>query len=241
MQMNIETWQQFPGNSAAAYLAAIVESSDDAIISKSLDGKITTWNKAAERMFGYAADEAIGKHISIIIPFDLLDEEYHILDKVKRGKRLSHYETVRQAKDGRVIDVSVTVSPIFDGPGRIIGASKIVRDLSHSKCAERVVRLAAIVESSGDAIVARDLNDTITAWNAAAERLFGYTTREAIGNSAALIVPEEAALKEKGFLSRLKRDGRCAHIVAVRRAKGGRVVKATITLSPIRDHEGSIV
>src|SRR5437764_1705363 len=105
---------------AQARLAAIIESSDDAIVSKSLDGVVRTWNKGAERIFGWTADEVVGKPITIIIPKDRLEEEPEILRRIRSGERVDHFETIRQAKDGRLIHVSVTISPVRDETGRII-------------------------------------------------------------------------------------------------------------------------
>jgi PAS domain S-box-containing protein len=118
------------------HLAAIVQHSDDAIISKRLDGTITSWNQAAERMFGYTSDEAVGKSIRIIIPGERCQEEDEVLAKLARGEVVDHFETVRQRKDGSLIDVSLTVSPVKDEAGRIVGASKISRDISERKRAE---------------------------------------------------------------------------------------------------------
>jgi len=123
-------------DSARAWLAAIVESSDDAIVSKNLDGIITSWNRGAERVFGYTAEEAIGRSITMLIPEDRPDEEPGILARVRRGERVDHYETVRRRKDGTLIDVSLTVSPILDQRGRVIGASKIARDVTERRRAE---------------------------------------------------------------------------------------------------------
>jgi two-component system, chemotaxis family, CheB/CheR fusion protein len=123
-----------------ARLAAIVESSDDAIISKTLDGVIRTWNAGAERIFGYSAQEAIGRLITLIIPTELLDEEQEILARLSQGQRIEHYETVRLAKDGRRIDVSLTVSPIRDAGGRVIGASKVARDVTERRQAEEALQ-----------------------------------------------------------------------------------------------------
>lgn len=122
-----------PGHEAAAFLAAIVESSDDAIISKSLQGIITTWNLSAERLFGYTAAEAVGRPITILIPEDRLDEEPAILARINAGERVDHFETIRRRKDGTFIDISLTISPIRSGDGTIIGASKIARDISERK------------------------------------------------------------------------------------------------------------
>ena len=127
---------------AQARLAAIVESSQDAIVSKTLDGVIRTWNAGAERLFGHRAEEAVGRPITLIIPPERLDEEKEILARLARGERIEHYETVRMAKDGRRLDISLTVSPVRDRAGRIIGASKIARDITERKEAEKALRAA---------------------------------------------------------------------------------------------------
>lgn len=123
-----------------ARLAAIVESSEDAIISKTLDGVIRTWNAGAERLFGYKADEVVGQHITLIIPSDRVDEERTILDLLRRGERVEHYETVRVAKGGRLLDISLAVSPVLDTAGRVIGASKVARDIGDRKRVEDALR-----------------------------------------------------------------------------------------------------
>jgi two-component system sensor kinase FixL len=123
-------------NERLRWFASIVASSDDAIISKTLDGIITSWNKGAERMFGYTAEEAVGKPVMILIPPDRHNEEYIILERIGRGERVEHYETVRKRKDGSSIVISLTVSPVKDVEGKIIGASKIARDITDQKLAE---------------------------------------------------------------------------------------------------------
>ena len=114
-------------------LAAIVESSDDAIIGKTLDGIITSWNKGAANVYGYKDTEAVGKPISLLVPPDRQDEVSQFLERIKRGEHVEHYETVRRKKDGREIDVSLTISPIRSAEGRIIGASTIARDITDAK------------------------------------------------------------------------------------------------------------
>jgi PAS domain S-box-containing protein len=132
---------------AAAQLAAIVESSEDAIIGKDLRGLVTSWNRGAEKVFGYGAAEMVGRSITQLIPDDRNDEEARILDKVRRGLVVGHFETVRVRKDGERIDVSVTVSPIRDAEGRVIGASKVARDITRQKSAEAaVMRLNSSLE-----------------------------------------------------------------------------------------------
>jgi PAS domain S-box-containing protein len=118
---------------AAQHYKAIIESSDDAILSKDLDGVILSWNNGAERLFGFTAEEAIGKPVTIVIPLDRRDEEPAILDKIHRGERIHHFETVRQRKDGSLLDISLTISPIRNSRGKIVGASKIARDITELK------------------------------------------------------------------------------------------------------------
>lgn len=140
--MKDEDKTETSGAEAHARLAAIIESSDDAIVSKTLDGIIRTWNKGAERIFGWTADEVVGKPITIIIPPDRLEEEPKILERLRRGERVDHFETVRQTKDGRLVEVSVTISPVRDAHGRIIGASKIARNISLQKRYQRDLQAA---------------------------------------------------------------------------------------------------
>ncbi|HEX7004295.1 MAG TPA: PAS domain S-box protein [Trueperaceae bacterium] len=125
---------------APARLAAIVESSDDAIVSKDLTGGIRSWNRGAEELFGFSAEEAVGRSITLIIPEDRLDEENEILGKLRRGERIDHFETVRRRKDGSLIDISLTVSPIKDGSGQVVGASKIARDITEVKRAQEALQ-----------------------------------------------------------------------------------------------------
>jgi PAS domain S-box-containing protein len=135
---DVTDWRK--AEQASRRLAAIVESSEDAIISKDLNGIITSWNQAAERVFGYTAEEVIGKPITLLIPPERHDEEPGILARIQRGERIEHYETVRQHKDGSLLDISLTVSPIRDALGNIVGASKIARDITRRKLVEEALR-----------------------------------------------------------------------------------------------------
>ncbi len=126
---------------AAAHLAAIVASSSDAILSKDLNGVIISWNAGAERMFGYSADEIVGRPITLLIPAEIIDEEDRILARLRAGQRIEHYETVRVAKDGHRLNVSLTISPVHDPDGRVVAASKIIRDITEHKLAEEKIRL----------------------------------------------------------------------------------------------------
>jgi PAS domain S-box-containing protein len=131
---------RFKADKAIGLLASIVDSSDDAIVSKTLGGIITSWNPSAERLFGYTASEAIGEHISLIIPVNRRDEETVIIERIKLGERIEHFDTVRVCKDRRLLDISLTISPVRNGDGKIIGASKIARDVTQRKRIERELR-----------------------------------------------------------------------------------------------------
>ena len=357
---------------ASGLLAAVVESSDDAIITKDLTGTITSWNRAAERIFGYQASEVIGGPISILIPPERGNEEAEILTKISRGEQLDHFETVRVRKDGSRIAVSVTISPLMRD-GKIVGASKIARDISQQKhfeaqleqqrarlevtlrsigdavivtdvlglvtfmnpiaesltgwrlaeaegqpleavfhiinettrhrtenpvvraLREGVVvglanhtmlvakdgvehaiddsaapiraktneilgivlvfrdasgtrageeyraRLAAIVQSSDDAIISKDLNGRITSWNDGATRLFGYSADEMIGRPISVLFPPDRLHEEPEILERLRRGGRVEHFETVRVTKDRRKISVSLTISPIRDKEGNVI
>ena len=140
INMLLDITEQKQAARTSALLAAIVDSSDDSIVSKNLDGVITSWNKSAERLFGYTAEEAIGKNITLIVPADRLHEEATIIGRLKQGERIDHFETVRRRKDGALLDVSLTISPMRDSAGRVIGASKVARDIRERKEAEAALR-----------------------------------------------------------------------------------------------------
>jgi PAS domain S-box-containing protein len=227
---------------AARHLSAIVQSSTDAIISKDLEGIIQSWNAAAERIFGYSGGEIVGKPILTLIPQERQHEETMILGKIRAGERLEHYETVRQRKDGTLIDVSITVSPILDENGKVIGASKIARDVSERRRIDAISRhFVAIVESSEDTIISKDLNGIIQSWNKAAERMFGYTADEIVGKPVLLLIPPERHHEEDVILSRIRGGDRVEHFETVRQRKDGGLVEISLTVSPVKDEKGNVV
>jgi PAS domain S-box-containing protein len=227
---------------ASRRLIAIIESSDDAIVSKDLDGIITSWNPAAEQMFGYTANEAVGQSIRMIIPPERQGEEDTVLARVRSGEAITHFETIRRRKDGTLIPISLTVSPIRDDAGRVIGASKIARDISErAQAAVASRRLAAVVESSDDAIITKDLNSIITSWNSAAERMFGYTAAEAIGQSIRMLIPEELQDEEDFVLAKIRAGEKIDHYETIRQHRNGTRLSISLTVSPIRDEKGEIV
>ena len=179
----------------AERLAAIVEHSDDAIIGKDLNGTITSWNAAAERLYGFTAQEAVGQPISMIVPSDRQAELKTIMERLVRGERVEHLETMRLKRDGTRIDVSLTVSPIKNAYGEVIGASKIARDIGQRKRAEEALRTsearkAAFFRTALDCIISIDHEGRVLEFNPAAERTFGYREDEVVGKElASLIIP----------------------------------------------------
>jgi PAS domain S-box-containing protein len=225
-----------------AMLAAIVITSDDAIISKTLNGIITSWNYSAERIFGYSETEAIGKHISLIIPQDRLDEESFIISRIAAGNKIEHFETIRQMKDGSKIPVSVSVSPIIDANGNVIGASKIARNISEQQRArEKQATLAAIIDTSDDCILSKTLDGNITSWNRAAERMFGYTEKEVLGKHISLIIPPERLSEEHYIISEVSKGNKIDHFQTIRKARDGRLVAISLSVSPIVDENGKVI
>ena len=177
-------------------LAAIVEGADDAIIGKTIEGQITSWNAAAERMFGYAADEAIGQSITLIIPPERLGEEHEILARLRRGEGIDHFETERVTKNGRRVPISLTISPVRDGDGHVIGASKIARDISDRKRTQEALRWSearyrAVVEDQPDLISRFAADGTLTFANDAYCRYFGFSRDAVVGTRYTPIVHPE--------------------------------------------------
>jgi len=227
---------------AQAYLAAIVSSSDDAIISRDTDGKIVSWNRAAERLFGYSEREAVGQPIRLIIPPELLPEEDDVLSRIKSGEVIDHYETTRIARDGHRLEVSLTVSPLKGEDGAIVGVSQIARDISDRKRLERgAAHLAAIIDSSEDAIISKDLDGTIRSWNRAAERLLGYQAAEMIGTSIRRIIPLDRQSEEDDVLASVRQGRVVDHFETIRLRKDGSLVPISLTVSPIRSATGDVI
>jgi len=358
---------------AELHLAAILQSSDHAIVSKTIDGIITSWNPAAEKMFGYSAAEAVGSPISIIVPPQRCDDELELLARLRRGESSHQVETTRVARDGHELVVSLTAAPIRDASGSVIGATAIMRDITSQRMSlndlrmerdrlritlasigdavivtdargfidfvnpvaarltgwsteeakgkplesvfciinettrqrvespaaramsEGVIvglanhtllvsrdgaevaiddsaapirddsgkvlgvvlvfrdvtamraidsfreRLSAIIESSDDAIIGKDLTGRITSWNRGAERIFGYSQQEALGRPITMLIPPERLGEETEILRRIRAGERVDHFETVRIGKDRRKVDVSLTISPIRDSEGSVV
>ena len=223
---------------ARLHLAAIVESSEDAIVGKSLNGVIQSWNRGAERVFGYRAEEAVGQPVTMLIPPDRCDEEERILAAIRAGERVPPYETIRVRKDGRLIQVSLTISPVYDLLGRVVGASKIARDITAHRAAERALaqaeeRLRAVVDAAPVVLFVCDAQGQMTLLKGRALESLGFKAEGLIGRPF-LGMPGGAAA---GFAAQLARALRGERFTAVLGVAGGLV---EIRWLPVLGAEGVI-
>jgi PAS domain S-box-containing protein len=224
-------------------LAAIVESSDDAVISASLDGTILTWNQGAERMFGYVAAEVIGQSATLLAPTEQEAELPDLLDRITRGERILHHDSARIRRDGVRIDVSISVSPILDHAGRVGGVSLIMRDVTERRRGDD--RLKALLEAAPDAMVIVDSSGHILLVNAQTERLFGYERAELLGRAVEVLVPEHMRLQHPRHRldyqarPRVRPMGAGLDLTGLR--KDGSEFPVEISLSPLDTDEGVFV
>lgn len=223
-------------------LAAIVNASRDAIWSWRADGTIISWNAEAERLFGYSGDEIVGQSILVLVPDERRERAKAAMSSLGRGDWIGQYETERVRKDGSRIPVELTVSPIRDASGGAIGAATICRDITERKEAEKARQwLALIVDSSDDAIVAKSLEGIIASWNPGAERLFGYSADEVVGQPITVIIPADRLHEDTHILDRIRRGERVEPFDTVRRRKDGSLIDVSLTVSPVKDASGNII
>lgn len=225
INMLVDITERKRAETAGMRLAAVVRSSHDAVVAKDLNGIITDWNESAERIFGYKAKEIIGKSILTLIPKNRQSEETEILRKIRRGESIDHYQTVRRHKDGRLLDVSLTISPVKDASGLIVGVSKIARDITKQKQTEqRLAEQARLLDLSNEAILVRDEQDRITYWNRGAVELYGYSTEEALGKVTHRLLQTEHPKPRAQIFKELKRNDRWSGELVHRRKDGSKII-----------------
>ncbi len=234
--------QEKQASQDARNMASIIESSNDAIMSANLEGIFTSWNATAERMFGYLAEEIIGQSISLVIPHEKMQESADNLSKILGGYKIEPYETLGIRKSGSSIPISLTISPIYDESGVVIGTSGIARNITQEKQASQNVRnMASIIESSSDAIMSANLDSIYTSWNAAAERMFGYLAEEMVGQSISLIIPPENAHELADNQRNIQGGYTIEPYETLRIRKDGSAIPISLTLSLIYDGNGAVI
>ncbi|MET3502029.1 PAS domain S-box-containing protein [Mucilaginibacter rubeus] len=223
-------------------LTAIFEGMEDAVLSHDLDYIILNCNPAAEKMFGCPAPVLLGQNILTLIPESVRQEQLAILERVWSGERINHLYTVRSSKLQIDFPVSLTISPIRDEQGEVIGASHIMRDVTHEReTEEKRGMLAAIVENSDDAIISKTLNGIITTWNGGAEKIFGYQERETIGKHISILIPRDRLSEEDIIIENIRNGNKVDHFQTVRLHKNGSAIDISLTVSPVKDRHGTII
>jgi PAS domain S-box-containing protein len=240
LNMFVDISERKRSEEIAQRLASIVESSDDAIIGKTLDGIITSWNKSAERLFGYGAEEVIGRSITILIPADRQGEEESILKRIRSGQRVEHFETVRKRKYGGLIDISLTISPIKNSQGKIIGASKIARDITERKRAAEAARRAEqefrdFAENASVGMHSVDADGIIVWANRTEMEMLGYTREEYIGHHIAEFHVDRPLIED--ILQRVANRETLLNYEAQLRCKDGSVRHVLINSNVLWDRD----
>lgn len=223
-------------------LAAIVESSEDAIVGLTLEGAIFSWNRGAGQLLGYSLGEVLGRSISMVAPSDRGELGREVLERIRRGERIERQDTAWVRKGGGRVYLSLSLAPIRDAGGTIIGSSAIARDISdRDRAKEASHLLGMIIESSDDAILRMNLEGTLLGWNQAARDLYGYAPEEILGRSVSTLSPPERTDEIAEILRQVERGNRIERFETVRVAKNGAMVHISLSVSPVRDITGRII
>ncbi|MGA3040903.1 MAG: PAS domain S-box protein [Bryobacteraceae bacterium] len=237
-------------NEAKAFLASIVESSEDAIMSSTPEGIILSWNRGAERLYGYRAEEVVGKPVSVLAPGDQRENLKRISDRLARGENVGQFEGVGLTKEGKRIDISISACPIRNMDGQITARAAIMRDITaRVQAQEARALLASIVDSADDAIIGAALDGTIVSWNKSAERMYGYPAGEILGKPVAILQPAlqpapapAGSADEAGQLfDRIHRGETVSQLETVTVRRDGSPMEVSLTMSPVRDAAGDVV
>jgi len=237
-------FEGLPAEFSAALLVAAetAESSDDAVVSTGLYGAISSWDPAAERLYGWTAAQAIGQNIEMIVPEAQRSEHSMIVDRLARGDGVDHLETTRSRKDDFRVQVSLTISPIDGSDGQVLGATWIAHDITGRQRSEQIrALLAAIVESAEDAMFSTDLNGYVTSWNGSAERLFGYSATEMVGRFYGEILEGEELEDFEQVFARVMAGEHLSYHDTTRTRRDGTKFDVSMSLSPIFAPDGSII
>jgi PAS domain S-box-containing protein len=236
------TIQKVQHDRGGEYLRTLVEASDDAIVGLDLDGTIISWNKGAEKIYGYKAEEVLGQSVAVLIPPGYPNELPGIMKRLQRGEHIEKYETKRVHKDGHAIDVSITISPVTRKGGIVVGASVVARDITEYREAQStILGLRALVEASDDAIIGKTMDGTIISWNKGAEKIYGYKAEEVLGQSVAVLIPPDHPNELPGIMKRLQSGEHIEKYETKRIRKDGHQIDVSITISPVARQDGLIV
>jgi PAS domain S-box-containing protein len=226
-------------------LAGFARISREAVIVQNLDGIVVSWNKTAERTFGYPAKEALGRPLELLIPDEDRESFSLLAERLFAGETLENLERRCRQKTGKLVEVSLSMTPIRDAQGVMKGGLCLALDLADRKRLARAERdqlfLASIVSSADDAIISKDLDGIVTSWNRAAERMFGYTAEEMIGQPIQKLIPPEHIDEEPQILERIRRGEKIEHYESERRRKDGRNICVSLTISPVKDRLGRVI
>jgi PAS domain S-box-containing protein len=223
-------------------LRALVDACDHAIIGTDANGIIVSWNKGAEKICGYKAEEALGRSISILIPPDHPDELPEIMTRLRRGEHIATFETTRIHKDGHPIDLSISISPVIGRGDVVVGASVVAHDITQHKATQNaLIDLRALVDASDDAIIGKTADGTIVSWNTGAEKVYGYKSEEALGRSISILIPPDHPDELPEIMTRLRRGEHIATFETTRIHKDGHPIDVSVTISPVKGRGGVVV